>query len=254
MQKWHWQKCNNSITAQKVLGCVIFYFYVIPFNNAIAAVCPIEVHDSQPMFWNYWGLHEPLDCPGSNIKECHNSFSLWHCTELNSTTCSNFWEKAIKGRVTWKDKRTELLEQKLTRKWAGLFTTVFPPPSWLTAQIVFWSSDLFHSDQLSITRTLLYSHHFITRLFGLFFLSVTHDFSLISHDSLLDMAVAEWPQWVKWPLSIGCLYCQSSVRREQEHSSCRWWKKRESFQDGGVDLPVRWKTIETTQRDRVSPI
>lgn len=28
---------------------------------------------------------------------------------------------------------------------------------------------LFHSDQLSITRTLLYSHHFITRLFGLFF-------------------------------------------------------------------------------------
>ena len=143
MQKWHWQKCNNSITAQKVLGCVIFYFYVIPFNNAIAAVCPIEVHDSQPMFWNYWGLHEPLDCPGSNIKECHNSFSLWHCTELNSTTCSNFWEKAIKGRVTWKDKRTELLEQKLTRKWAGLFTTVFPPPSWLTAQIVFWSSDLY---------------------------------------------------------------------------------------------------------------
>lgn len=73
---------------------------------------------------------------------------------------------------------------------------------------------LFHSDQLFITGSLFY------------FSSVTRDFSLISHDSPLNMALAGL---VKWPLSIGCFYCQSPVRREQEHSSCRWWKKKRKF-------------------------
>lgn len=31
-------------------------------------------------------------------------------------------------------------------------------------------------------------------------------------------------------------------------------EKRESFQDGGGAMPVRWKTIETAQRDGVSPL
>lgn len=68
---------------------------------------------------------------------------------------------------------------------------------------------IFHPDQLFITGSLFY------------FSSVSHDFSLIYHDSPLNMALAELPGLVKCPLSIGCFYCQSPVRREQEHSSCR---------------------------------
>ncbi|XP_035985047.1 CUGBP Elav-like family member 1, partial [Fundulus heteroclitus] len=41
-----------------------------------------EEHESQRMFWNYSGLHEPSDCPGGDINECRNSFSLWLWQEL----------------------------------------------------------------------------------------------------------------------------------------------------------------------------
>ena len=64
---------------KKYLG-VCFFKYLL-FNNAIAAVCPIEEHDSQPVFWDYWG-YEPRDCPCSDMKECHKSFCLWHCSSV----------------------------------------------------------------------------------------------------------------------------------------------------------------------------
>ena len=49
-----------------------FHLY-LPFNIAIAAVSPIEEHDSVGMFWNYTGLREPRDHPASEINECLNS-------------------------------------------------------------------------------------------------------------------------------------------------------------------------------------
>ena len=49
------------------------YHLYLPFNIAIAAVSPIEEHDSAACVWNYTGLHEPHDHPASEIKECLKS-------------------------------------------------------------------------------------------------------------------------------------------------------------------------------------
>ena len=73
-------------SAEKVLGCVFFFnFLYLPFNNAIAAVCPIKEQDSQHVFWNYWDLHEPCDCPGGDIIVSQLFLSLWHWCYLAST-------------------------------------------------------------------------------------------------------------------------------------------------------------------------
>lgn len=80
---------------------------------------------------------------------------------------------------------------------------------------------------------------------GWFCCHVIHQSWLIFRGWLLDVKVA------CSLLALNAVNHQWGGSRE--HSSCRWWKKRESFQDGGADLPVRWKTIETAHRDRVTP-
>lgn len=117
-----------------------------------------------------------------------------------------------------------------TRKWAGPWLycpswIVVPAPAFVdSANVQIWSPTPTNS---------------------LFLLSVLHDLLRIYQDSTLTVADdSQRPSWNTLFLLAG-FAVSHGWGGSRDVPPVASGKKRESFQDGGIDLPVRWKTIET---------